>query len=222
MSYGNRMINPLSHSRNAARLLTRCVRCSGLGAGRGGTGPVITSNSKLLRCMRNTLVKGPKAVPFSANSQCLSKSESRLDRRLLGLATYARSYTADEYQRHQNREAETGGAVAASWRPRRCSTRPRTPDGHAVDAQLEVMGKRTTLLPRAVATGSAVSEPPGNQEGYENGQNEIAADGLHGSDFCGRPGVCPNQHANRRHWRGWCAERSNHPRSHARWHDDTC
>src|ERR1700677_4915930 len=65
---------------------------SGFGAERVGAGPVITSKSKLLRDMGSSLVCGPKAVPSSAifdpDSQ---KHESRLDGRLLGLATGARS-----------------------------------------------------------------------------------------------------------------------------------
>src|ERR1700722_14264402 len=65
---------------------------SGFGAARVGAGPVITSKSKLPRCMEDSLVCGPKAVPSSADfDMTRAKYESRLDGRLLGLATGARS-----------------------------------------------------------------------------------------------------------------------------------
>jgi hypothetical protein len=65
---------------------------SGFGAERMGAGPVITSKSKLLCCMGNSLVCEPKTVPSSADFDTKRrKHESRQLGRLLGLATGARS-----------------------------------------------------------------------------------------------------------------------------------
>jgi hypothetical protein len=124
---------------------------------------MITSKSKLLLRMLNSLVHGPEAVPFSANFAMLQRqrkppgwaaSGSRLsmrDRRPLMNINGTKSRSRN-WQSH-------GGFLP----PRRCGARPQTPDGHAVDVQLEVMGKRTTLLPRPVATGSADPKLPAIQ-----------------------------------------------------------
>ena len=53
---------------------------TGFGAGRGSTGPLITSKSKLLRCISGScrvVPKGPSGQRISRNSKC-QKRESRL------------------------------------------------------------------------------------------------------------------------------------------------